>query len=159
MSDYLETLLQPSLKTAVPTGALYSVGAHVIVGFFGGPLVLVLFSMWGAFRIRQLNNKLVLYVGCLILALASYLVLIWLLHTGWPELLDLRGTPGKSADLLNTFAALTICGLMYLGLRELFSVGELAHDAPSPMVAGAIAVMVGYITNKALFTIFLGGSV
>ena len=159
MSDNLEALLQPSLKKRAPTGTLYSAGSHVVVGFFGGPLVMVLFSMWGAYRIHQLGNKLPLYIGSLILALVSYGILLWLLTNGWPDVLNLRQTPGKSADLIVTLVAVALCGLMYLGLKDFFRVGEVVGDAPSPWVAGAIAVMTGYILNKVIFIIIPGAGV
>ncbi|QEY16371.1 hypothetical protein D0C16_10495 [Cellvibrio sp. KY-GH-1] len=157
MSDQLEALLQPSLNKRTPTGTLYSAGSHVIVGFFGGPLAMVLFSMWGAHKIHQLGNKLYLYLGCLALALITYGVLFWLLMHGWPEILNLRSSSGKSADLISTLFAVGLCGLMYLALKDYFRVGELVADgAPSPWVAGACAVFFGYVLNKALFIIIPG---
>lgn len=160
MSDHLDALLQPSLKRCAPTGALYSAGSHVMVGFFGGPLAMVFFSMWGAYKIHQLGNKLSLYLCCLVLALVSYGVLFWLLTQGWPEILNLRSTPGKSADLISTLFAVGLCGLMYLALKDFFRVGEVVGDgAPSPWIAGVSAVFCGYILNKVVFIIIPGAGV
>lgn len=152
----LESLLEPSLQKHTPRGALYSIGAHVIVAFFGGPVALMFFSMWGAYKINKLKEHWLLYILGLLAGLALLVCVYWMLKTGWPSVLEIGSSDRSSAVNIIRIGSIFLSGYVYLGLRDYFRVGEVAGEAPSPWVTGIAAVVVGYLITRILIMVAMG---
>lgn len=155
----LKSLLEPSLKKRAPTGALYSIGSHVLVAFFGGPFALIFFSMWGAHKINRLQEHWLLYAVGALAAGILLATVYWLLNSGWPAALEIGSSDRKSAKNIVTIGSILLCGFLYLGLRDYFRVGEFSGEAPSPWIAGITAAVVGYLMTLSLIMLAMGAGI
>ena len=91
----IDSLLQASLSQHQPKRPMYSVTAHALVAFFGGPVALVLFSGLSVHHIGLLRPHLKYYILLLLGVLGvTYFMSFWLV-TGWPDWLRTPRIPSK----------------------------------------------------------------
>lgn len=144
MSDSpIEGLLQPSLSQHQPKKPMYSVTAHALVAFFGGPIALVLFSGLSVRHIGLLRQHLVYYLLLLIGAIAAtYFMSFWLV-TGWPEWLAIGSKASSSFKLVNRLLALALFGVIFLFQRHYFSISNFHKDDSNPWIPAIGAGVIG----------------
>jgi hypothetical protein len=136
----LEPLLKPSLQSHAMQGAMYSTTAHGFVAFFGGPLAVALFSLWGARRIGLLRRHALLYAAFLLLALTAVLGIVWLRAHTWPGWFNIGGTPAASARYSLQLTGLALFGLIYWRMGPYFRIGTLNQRPPSPWLAAIVCI-------------------
>lgn len=150
----LESLLKPSLQGHAMQGAMYSTTAHGFVAFFGGPLAVVLFSLWGVRRTGLLRQHGLLYALLLLLALATVATIVWWRTHGWPAGFNLGGTAASTARYTLQLTGMAMFGLIYWCMGPYFRVSTLNQRPPGPWLAGIVCIGLAI-----LFTGLLAGTI
>lgn len=140
----IDSLLQASLSQHQPKRPMYSVTAHALVAFFGGPVALVLFSGLSVHHIGLLRPHLKYYVLLLLAVLGvTYFMSFWLV-TGWPEWLAVASKSSSSFKLVNRVIALGLFGVIYVFQRHYFSISQMKGEASNPWVPAIAAGIIGF---------------
>jgi len=123
---------------------MYSVTAHALVAFFGGPVALVLFSGLSVRHIGLLKKHVVYYILLLLGVLGvTYFLSFWLV-TSWPVWLAIGSKASTSFKLVNRILALGLLGVLYIFQRHYFSISNFHDDKSSPWVPAILAGVIGF---------------
>ena len=152
MSQPLEVLLQPSLTGRKLTKPMYSVGSHIFVAFFGGPVGLFFYSLNSARYSKVLHRWWGFYLLFLVIAFASQFYIGVLSVEGMPGWIPLETNSSGSLKLINRVIALILMGILYLLQKQLFNISQLKGDLPSPWVPGIISCVIGVIATVFIVT-------
>jgi hypothetical protein len=140
MTDHL---LRPSLgNTSSASAALYSPRSSFLLGFFLGPLPLILYSMLNSIRVKRVRD-----VAAYALALAAFGALI---HATFMQprpdaLLWLNRQLGEGASMrgaMRVLAVLLWCGFYVLHRKE-HRANALFGQTPSPWIAAVACGVAG----------------
>lgn len=152
----IDHLLQASLSQHQPKRPMYSVTAHALVAFFGGPVALVLFSGLSMYHIGLLKKHMAYYVLLLLGVLgATYFMGFWLV-TGWPEWLAIGSKASTSFKLVNRILALGLFGILYTFQRHYFSISNFHEEQSRPWLPAIITGIIGFGIQIGI--VFLAGT-
>ena len=140
----IDSLLQASLSQHQPKRPMYSVTAHALVAFFGGPIALVLFSGLSIRHIGLLRQNIIYYVLLLVAVLGLTVLMSFWMATGWPDWLAVASKSSSSFKLVNRVIALGLFGVIYLFQRHYFSISQMKGEASNPWVPAIAAGIIGF---------------
>lgn len=150
MTDHL---LRPSLTKAHAVAPLYSPRSSFLLGFFLGPLPLILYSALNSIRLRR-TADLFAYA----LALAAFMGLVYASFMDpLPQPLAwINGLFGESTSMRGAARVLAIllwCGF-YLMHRKEHRATDLLGDRPSPWRAAIACAVLGSALVFGIYTLF-----
>jgi hypothetical protein len=148
------TLLEPSLSnTTPPPKPTFSTQAHFLVGFFGGPMAVIPFSLIGLHQMGKMKEQLtktVLIVG--------FFVALYLCHT----VLSNLGLYGQWFDGIspltvsrrgNNLLGVLTFGAIYLAHRRTFNLSQNHSASANPWKAAVICLLGSAALNFGLFVL------
>ena len=136
---------QTSPDTPQRPAPLYSVTAHAVVGFLGGPLALACFTMLSLRRAGLLRAQAALLSALGLVAVAISLGLGYLMAAGLPEGLLLLGEETHTTKLYHRLSGLALFGFVYLALKQQFEHSKRQGPPPKPWAPGLLCAFLGSI--------------
>ena len=141
----ISDLLTPSLSASTQPVAFYSVVAHLLVAWFGGPIGIAAFvavNLWQAGIIKKYLPIVVIFA---VVALAWTVALVASaldgLNLPW---IDTEQSLFSQLRMANRVIAVSIFGVFYLICRRYFKASHLAGEPKhSPWIAGGACAIFG----------------
>jgi hypothetical protein len=156
-STMREHLLTPSLSGQRHSVNLYSPQSSFMVGFFAGPIALILYSALNSYRLKRLAD-VIAYLGA---AIITVMLLYWYLITADGAVaVWLNEEFGRDATrFLTRFLALLLWGGFYLMHRKYHRSAEVFDvKPPRPWIPALLCAGLGYVILSAAVTAIKQGS-
>lgn len=150
-NNTINDLLKPSLADTKSISKSYSVTAHMLVAWFGGPLGAALFSIINLQQmgIAKRHTKVCISLFCLSLLFSLLPVLIALEQIPLPEALVLGDIKGTSKIAIRLFGVL-IYALFYICFKKYYiASNQIPSDPPSSWKAGIACALTGGLVTFA----------
>jgi hypothetical protein len=143
-----EHLLSPSLSDTRPTVRLYSPRSSFLLGFFMGPLPLVLYSALNSVRLKRPLDALA-YV--LATALSAALIYASFMQPQPEALAWFNAQIGEeSMRTVSRILAIVLWGSFYLMHRKEHRTAELFGESPSPWIPAIACAALGFALTVGL---------
>jgi hypothetical protein len=151
MTDHL---LRPSLTASRPAAALYSPRSSFLLGFFIGPLPLILYSALNSIRLKRTADA-----AAYALALAALFALIYasFLDPRPAALAWINATLGTGESMRGTtrILAVVLWSGFYLMHRKEHRSVDLFNKRPSPWIAAIGCAAAGYALMYGIVHLFI----
>lgn len=148
--DIVDSLLKPSLKKEGQQKPMFSITAHFLVAFFGGPIALIIFSMISLSRIGKLIENRLSCIALILIVMAGIGFITYSHFSGLPEWLRILGSDERSIRLLMRIFSILLCGVIYVLYKSYFELSELVGAAANPWVPGIASVIAGSLIYMAI---------
>lgn len=138
-----DDLLTPSLSNTARTVGLYSLRSSLLLGFFGGPLPLVLYWSLNSCRLKRPLDAI-----AYLLAIAGFAALVYAYYSGaTPEFAQWTrrylGGAGTLRTVLQAYAMTLWAGFYLMHRKQYRSMGLFGVAPPSPWIALVACFVLG----------------